>query len=306
MKRDVVTIADVVADLNLVIPRLPVQADEHQLVREMFLGPGGNGNFIIAGQRLGLQMRPIAPIGDDVYGQELIRALKREDVDLSLLHIEQGGDTTVCVVLIDDAGEHVFLGRLGAKGPAELPDEWRRAIAAADAVFTSAYALGEMHPNVVLDGMAAASEARVPLFFDAGAEGLKMPPDLVDQVMQHTQVLFATEDESTAMAGTEKYETAARLLLSQGPEMVVIKRGAAGCHIFAQGGDVECPGFPIEVRDTTGFVYAFLAGFGLREMGMLANAVGAAKVQKLGAGANVPTADEVRAVLRRFKLELPF
>lgn len=315
MKRTVVTIADVIVDLNIVIPRLPVQADDYQLGSEIFIVPGGtSGNFIIAGQRLGLQMQPIGPVGDDTYGRELVRALKREGIDLSLLHIESDTATTVAVVLIDDSGEHAFLGFVGAKGPAELPDEWRRAIADAGAVFTAAYAFSEMHPHVILDGLATASQARVPLFFDAGPDAPKMSTELVRQIMRHTRVFFATEGEITAMAGTDKYKKAARLFLSQGPEMVVVKRGPAGCHIFAQAGDVNCPGFPVEMRDTTGagdsfaaaFVYAFLAGYDIRQMGTLANAMGAAKVQKLGAGVNVPTADEVRAILERFNVDLPF
>ena len=315
MKRIVITIADVIVDVNVVIPRLPVQANDYQLAREMFMVPGGtNGNFIIAGQRLGLQMRPIGPVGDDVYGQELIRALKREGVDLSLLHIEKGKATTVALVLIDDAGEHAFLGHVGTKGPKELPDEWRRAIADADAVFTTTYAFSEMQHDVILDGLAAATKAHVPLFFDAGPDGPKMPADLVSQIMRHTRVFFATEEEITAMAGADQYLTAVRLFLSLGPEMVVVKRGPAGCHIFAQGGDVNCPGFPVDVRDTTGagdsfvaaFVYAFLAGYDVRGMGTLANAMGAAKVQKLGTGTNLPTADEVRAILQRFDVDLAF
>lgn len=315
MKRTIVTIADVIVDLNIVIPRLPVQANDYQLIKEVFIVPGGtNGNVIIAGQRLGLQIRPLGSVGDDVYGQELIRALKREGVDLSLLHIEKGEATTVAMVLIDDAGEHAFLGRLGAKGPTELPEEWRRVIAEAGAVFTCTYAFSEMHHNVILDGLAAASEAHVPLFFDAGPDGPKMPADLVRKVMRHTHVFFATEEEIIAMAGTGKYKKAARLFLSLGPEMVVVKRGPTGCHIFAQGGDVNCPAFPVEVRDTTGagdsfdaaFVYAFLTGYDVREMGTLANAMGAAKVQKLGAGTNVPTVGEVRAILERFNVDLAF
>jgi sugar/nucleoside kinase (ribokinase family) len=45
-------------------------------------------------------MRPIGPVGDDAYGRELVRTLKKEGVDLSLLHIEPGSATTVCMVLI--------------------------------------------------------------------------------------------------------------------------------------------------------------------------------------------------------------
>jgi sugar/nucleoside kinase (ribokinase family) len=315
MRPTIITIGDVIVDLNIVIPRLPVQANDYQLGSEMFIVPGGtNGNFIIAGQRLGLQVRPLGSVGDDVFGQELIRALKREGVDLGLLYVEKGVATTVAVVLIDDAGEHAFLGFMGAKGPTALPDEWRHAIGDASAVFTAAYAFSEMHPDVILDGIAMANEAHVPFFFDAGPEGPKMPADLLSEILQHTRVFFTTAEEVSAMAGADEYPAAARLFLSQGPQMVVVKRGPAGCHVFARGGDVECPGFPVEVRDTTGagdsfdaaFVYAFLAGFDIREMGILANAMGAAKVQKLGAGTNVPTADEVRAILERFKVTLPF
>jgi sugar/nucleoside kinase (ribokinase family) len=49
-----------------------------------------------------------------------------------------------------------------------------------------------------------------------------------------------------------------------------------------------------------GVIFGFLKGLALTDLGVLANAIGAAKVQKRGAGLNVPTAAEVRAVLQRF------
>jgi sugar/nucleoside kinase (ribokinase family) len=39
-------------------------------------------------------------------------------------------------------------------------------------------------------------------------------------------------------------------------------------------------------------------------MGAMANAVGAAKVQKLGTGRNMPTLPEVHAVLERFSADV--
>ena len=47
-------------------------------------------------------------------------------------------------------------------------------------------------------------------------------------------------------------------------------------------------------------IYAWLRKMPLAKMGTLANAVGAAKVLKLGTGRNVPTRAEVRAILKRF------
>ena len=47
-------------------------------------------------------------------------------------------------------------------------------------------------------------------------------------------------------------------------------------------------------------MYIWMANNSLEALGTLANATGAAKVQKLGTGHNMPTLDEVRGVLERF------
>jgi sugar/nucleoside kinase (ribokinase family) len=68
------------------------------------------------------------------------------------------------------------------------------------------------------------------------------------------------------------------------------------------------PGFPVEAVDATGagdsldaaVLYGYLRGLSLPALGALGNATGAAKVQKLGTGHNLPTMNEVAAVLKRF------
>jgi sugar/nucleoside kinase (ribokinase family) len=50
-------------------------------------------------------------------------------------------------------------------------------------------------------------------------------------------------------------------------------------------------------------IYAYLNHLPLPALGALANAAGAAKVQKLGTGHNVPTVTEIAGVLDRFGLE---
>jgi sugar/nucleoside kinase (ribokinase family) len=70
-------------------------------------------------------------------------------------------------------------------------------------------------------------------------------------------------------------------------------------------------GYPVDALDTTGagdsldaaVIDGFLRRLPLPALGTLANAVGAAKVQKLGTGRNMPTRDEVRAILKRFGVE---
>ena len=64
-------------------------------------------------------------------------------------------------------------------------------------------------------------------------------------------------------------------MVTGGAALAVIKRGAA-------------------------VIFGYLAGLALPDLGRVANATGAAKVQKRGAGQNMPTRAEVRAVLARF------
>jgi sugar/nucleoside kinase (ribokinase family) len=45
-------------------------------------------------------------------------------------------------------------------------------------------------------------------------------------------------------------------------------------------------------------LYGMTSGMDLEKLSVLANATGAAKVQKLGTGHNMPTMEEVAAVLR--------
>ena len=88
--------------------------------------------------------------------------------------------------------------------------------------------------------------------------------------------------------------------------VVVVKRGGHGCTVFAPGERIDAPGLPVQVIDTVGagdcfdaaFIYGRCVGMGIAQAAALANGMGAACVQKVAAGRNAPTRDEVAAVLR--------
>jgi ribokinase len=122
-----------------------------------------------------------------------------------------------------------------------------------------------------------------------------------------------TEEELPILAGGSDGLEAARSLLNAGPELVCVKRGRHGCMIISRDQVVEHEGYPVTVRDTAAagdafaaaFIYAYLKQWPLKDVAAFANAMGAAKVQKVGSGSSVPTAAEVQQVLddvrNRFK-----
>ena len=141
--KTVVSIGDLVVDIVATIDHFPVEPAAHQLTKEIRLEPGGAGNFLIAGARLGLHVIALGTLGDDLFGREAAAALEREGVDLRGLIREPGTTTTTVIALTDGGGRHVYLGGYGAGPAVALSDVWREAVAGADAVFVSGYTLQE-------------------------------------------------------------------------------------------------------------------------------------------------------------------
>ena len=308
----VISLGDLVADVILNIPKLPVQANEHQFAENIRVEPGGAGNFLIAGTRLGLAMGALGVLGDDIFGTAVLDILTREGINISSVIQQPETNTTTVIVLVDHMGRHVFLGEYGQGPEISLPDIWKRTVHEARAVFVPGYSLRENRiAAAVEETMALAHQYRVPVFFDPGPEMAVASEARIAFALKNSYAVLLTEDEIPHLVKDQESLEGARALLQMGPELVCVKRGADGCVILTPTGEFPHPGFRVPVRDTTAagdsfaaaFIYGVLRHWPWEKVGVFANAMGAAKVQKLGSGTQVPTADEVRAVLEQFTVD---
>lgn len=311
----VVSLGDLVVDVVVAIPQLPVLAGQHQFVRNLRIEPGGAGNFLIAGSRIGMSMAALGTIGADVYGTAVIDILKAEGIDIEGVIQDTGTSSTIVIVLVDDQGRHVFLGGYGVGPVIAVPDSWHEKLNQADAVFGCGYTLQEERlSEAVIYTMQYARQRGIPVFFDPGPEMELATPSQVISVLKSSDVLLLTEEEIPLMCDGRDGFQEAESLLQHGLEMVCVKRGGNGCVIFHKNGVVKVDGLKVTVKDTTAagdsfaaaFIYAYLHNWGIVETAEFANAMGAAKVMKVGSGRNVPTADELRAVLKEHEIKIPF
>ncbi len=310
----VLSIGDLVTDVMLAIPRLPVQAEENQIVQSVQLEPGGAGNFLIAGARLGLRMAALGVVGaDDPFGAAALNALLYEGVDVHRVVRQRGGTTTIVFVLADERAEHVFLGQNGTGEVIPFSGEWQEAVLQADALQLWGYTLNEERIAAAsLDALRFGRAQQRTVFFDPGPFMARLPEDIWKETLRHTDVVLLTADEIPAFAGEPGNWQSGGGLLDFGASMVCVKRGGQGCVIFTADEVVQHGGYAVTVRDTTaagdafaaGFIYAWLHKFSLAQTAAFANAVGAAKVQKFGSGRQVPTRDEVREVLQTYDATL--
>ncbi len=304
-------LGDLIADFSLRIPSFPVRAGDLTRAEYLELGPGGACNVAIAGARLGLEVACLGEVGDDRFGRIVVEGLASEGIDVADIVISEGAETPVAGVVVDTAAEPAYLGYRGVLHIRELKDEWRTSIESARGLFAGGWADHEDVPAIILDGLGAARSAGALTFFDPGPGNPEFDREWHRDAARLATVILATEDEANRLTGLADPLNAALTLLDIGPELVIIKRGVAGCLLLSQDQVLIAPGFPVEVKDATAagdslaaaVIYSRLRDYPLEMLGTLANAAGAAKVQKLGTGRNVPTAEEIRQVLRRFGRE---
>src|SRR6266498_3828221 len=284
----IVTLGDLVADITAALPSLPLEPGHYQQAHFVRLEPGGAGNFLIAGARLGMRMVSVGALGDDAFGRDVAATLAAEGVDMALVDHPVG--TTTSAVLT-------------------FRPEWELAMRNSDAVFAFGYSLRELRiQNAVLESLECGRAIGRPVFFDPGPEFYLLDKPARSRALATADIVLLTEEE-LAMTGSGG---AAELLRQS--RVVVVKRGAAGCQVWTHEGLLDVPGFPVVARDVAGagdcfaaaFVHGYVSGWSLDRAFIDAATTGAAKVQKRGTGRQVPTADEVRMVLATYQPDFIF
>jgi|GEM_PF-89916 sugar/nucleoside kinase (ribokinase family)/nicotinamidase-related amidase len=308
MTPPVVVLGDLVVDQTLEIERFPLNPGEHQRVASAHFSPGGAANTLIMGTRLGLTMQAVGVVGQDSAGGALLQALTAERVNTEAVVRVADGQTRTVYTLVSPGGQHIFLGHQGVPAPPALPPHWAQAVQGAAALFFDGWNYRAGHSQVCLQAAELAHLHGVPLFFDPGPEHAHFSPDWLAKVLACTHTLLVTEDELRGLLAdnSSALEALARQALGRGVGRVVVKRGAHGSVLIAATGQAAHAGYAVDMRDTSGagdalaaaMLYAHVHGYTPQDTLALANAVGAAAVMKLGAGLNMPTREEVAAVLR--------
>ena len=310
----VVGLSNATVDMSFQIDSFPILPSQHQFVGQRLITAGGMANTFFCGARLGLQMEALGHIGGDDLGQIWRSQAMSEGIIVDRQIVIADQPTTICVTLTDPSGEHIFIGHRGdlKLGQGEFPDVWREAIQTADALMIYGWTYLSMGPEANLVAIEIAKEANIPIFFDPGPEIPHMPPEWLQTMYRESTVVTLTADEGRLSLGTEATkalspEEIAAAIHALGPKLVILKLGANGMLGHTASETIFQPGISVEVADLTGagdsvaaaVILSFLRGDSLTQTLALANATGAACVQKFGAGLNVPTREEIEAVLNR-------
>lgn len=311
--KEVVSLGDLVLDTLVEEVRLPVEAKGHQQTGAVRSEPGGAGNFLITAARLGLKATALGVAGGDPFGRQLLELLQQEGVTTQLVEIHEDECTSTVFVLKDKEDSHAFLGSLANGRPVRFSAAWQEALRTCDALQLWGYSLLEERVRPAIpSALACARQWGIPIFFDPGPLAAQIEPDVLQQVMGQSAVICLNQEEIFPLTGSRELDSVKRFL-AEGVNLVCVKRGNQGCVVFQGDQAVEHAGFPVSVADTAGagdafnagLMFAWLHDWAPEQAAAFANAVGAAKARKKGTGRQMPTHQEVLALLAKYQVSVP-
>ncbi len=296
---DILVVGSLNMDLVVRAPRFPAPGETIS-GEDLAIIPGGKGaNQAVAAARLGAQVSMLGRVGNDVFGQSLLDNLTRNKVDTSRVQRDAAA-TGTATIIVDAHGQNSIVLSPGANAKvtpndvADLPD--------AKILLLQFEILAE---TVTVAAQGAREKGMIVIVNPAPAR--KVAPEF----LRLTDILVPNELELSLLADrpvtdSTSAEAAARQLIAQGAEMVIVTRGEYGALTVTKNDSYHVPAFQVDVMDTTAAGDAFIGGLAvslaedkpIREALTVANACGALATTKFGAQPSLSTREEVDNFLR--------
>lgn len=215
---------------------------------------GGSAVYFTAAATLFSPVQVVGVVGED-YPLEQLRFLAERGADLSGIEGSPGESFFWAGRYHYDLNTRDTLEtRLGVfeRFQPKIPKDFRKA----RFVF-----LGNIDPELQLDVLDQV-EAPDVIACDTMNYWIEGSREALLRLLGRVRILMVNDEEVRQLAGEPNLLRAARWVQSQGPEMVVVKKGEHGAILFGDDWLFFAPGYPLEeVFDPTGAGDAFAGGF---------------------------------------------
>lgn len=272
--------------------------------RQLTVSPGGKAlNQATAARRLGAEdVRLVGCVGDDVFGAEMLRALRREGVNCEQVRALETSRTSIAGIVVKDG----LPGFIGAPCASRMVSDEHIGQALAD------IAAGDI---LLIDFEIPQPQVQFALQLGraAGAKTVLNPAPyftrdaFVVDYLHLVDVIIPNKLEAQLILDnkTDDLDELANRLLSHGIETVVLTIGEAGSILYQADCKTEQRAFELAAVDTTGasdaFVGAYCHGLSLgwprRKTLALATAAAGLSCTRRGTMSALPSQEEVRALI---------
>jgi len=302
MSGAVVVVGSVNADLVVTVRQLPRAGETVSGGTFARHGGGKGANQAVAAARAGARVAFVGAVGADDLGDEALRELEAEGIDVSAVQRLDDVPTGVAVIVVDERGENQIAVASGAN--AALTGKAVTAALAPLLTGDGVVLLGhEVPPEAVAAGAAAARAAGWQVILNPaparelidGLDGVFLTPN-ADEARRLV--------ESGGSSATDDVEAVALALAARTGAPVLVTLGADGA-LLADDGVQRFAAPPVRVVDTTGagdavngaLAARLAAGDPLHEAVRFALAAASLSTRSPGARAGMPRREDVLVAL---------
>ena len=280
------------------------------LVEGIALAPAGTaGGAAYVAARLGLKVRLISAVGDDLAGRMVRLAFDEAGVDTSLLETQAATPTSTTVLAVDSQGRRPNFHAPGAGMSASVTEAALEAVR--EAKFLHYAGIGgrnlDKGPGADLVRQARAAGAIVPCdLISPRRSGM----DELKTLLPNLDYFMPSAAEATFLTGVDDLDAASDVFLDLGASNVIIKNGRKGSLLRLDGARTTLPAFAITPVDTTscgdsycaGFIAALDRGWAPIEAARFATATAALVAQGLATLGKLESFDATFAAMRQMTL----
>jgi ribokinase len=285
----VVVVGSVNVDLVVSVGALPAAGETVAGGRFARWGGGKGANQAVAAARLGAAVSFVGAVGDDDFGDDALRELEREGIDVSAVARLDGVPTGVALIVVDGAGENQIAVASGANAEVSAAGLELRG----DGVVLLGHEIPD-EPLAAAAGAAARAGWRVVLNPAPARE-------LAAGVLAAHPILTPNASEAAQLTGAGDPAEAARRLRERTGAPVLVTLGAEGALLLDGDEPERFPAPAVEVVDTTGagdtvngaLAAELAAGRPLRDAVAFALAAAALSTRAEGARGGMPRRAEM-------------
>ena len=221
-------------------------------------GGGSAANTVAALARMGFQTGFAGRVGADEEGAFILSEMHGVD----LAQVRRGGRSGVCLVVLDGQRDRALVVQPHTNNDLSLADINIPSLSESRFLHLSAF-VGDAPFAVqkrIMQLLPPHVQVRVSL--DPGELYAQRGMHAILPLIKRASILLATAQEICALTNSDDYQAGCKELASQGPEIVVCKRGKDGAYLFSQAGEAEfLPKEETPVVDNTGAGDVYNAGF---------------------------------------------
>ncbi|TXT56564.1 MAG: hypothetical protein BAJATHORv1_20153 [Candidatus Thorarchaeota archaeon] len=304
MSVEFVAIGRINIDIVIDTDKLPKSSD-HLVGFDGQISFGGSAsNFASQSAKLGVKAGLVSCIGDDIYGQIILKELSKIGVDTKTVLVLENQPTGVFMLVRSKSEGSFVVSQPGAN------KFLNQSILDVDSIGrTRVIHVAGGFQQMATQAVKVATTNGIMFSLDPGRTGHNID---FSQVLPHTDLLFLNRSELKQHFKLDPKRSDLIPFAKTFPGIVIVKQGREGA-IATDGFEYyESPVFEVPVKDTLGAGDAFAAGFitawtraeNIERALHMANAVAALTITEYGAQKGQPSLNQTAGLLKKFDVDI--